>query len=199
MATIIAGRFEQQSDVDSAIEELTRKGFARDRIASFYVNPAGQHAKYPIGGDEAISPGAKESGKGAQIGVAAGAVVGMAATSFLGPLGLITGGLVGAYVGGLVGGLSKMKEQGDTGPHQEDPENALPVRHAGLMVAIEAADQAHADRLFEILLAAGAADIERAEGNIVNGNWADFDPVTHPALIRAVPAASPATAPYQHG
>lgn len=56
MATVIAARMQLQDQVDQAIGELERAGFAREHIASFYVNPPGQHATYPIGGDRFESP-----------------------------------------------------------------------------------------------------------------------------------------------
>lgn len=197
MTTIIAGRFGQQSEVDNATEELARAGFARDRMASFYVNPPGQHDMYKLGGDHAISAGAKESERDVALGVATGAAIGLAATSFLGPLGAVTGGLLGAHVGGLIGGLSGMKEKGDVGPHAEDPENALPLRHAGLMLAVAVGDQQQADRVTDILLTLGGTDIETADGNIVESNWTDFDPVAPPVLLQK-PRRLPGADPYRH-
>ncbi|TFW09897.1 hypothetical protein E4K72_03670, partial [Oxalobacteraceae bacterium OM1] len=85
--TIIAGHFQLQEDAAEMIEELARAGFARDRISTFFVNPAGQHDAYPIGGDNNLSQGAKETGPGTAVGAAAGAAVGVAATPFLGPVG----------------------------------------------------------------------------------------------------------------
>lgn len=187
MSTIIAGRFQQQSQIEDTIEELVRAGFARDRISSFYVNPPGQHDSYPIGGDHAVSPGAKESDKGIAKGAAAGAAVGVAAAPFLGPIGAVTGGLVGAHVGGLVGGLSEMKEKGETGEHAEDVENAAPIRRSGMMLAVAVGDQEYEDRAVNLLRSLGAVDIERAEGNIENGDWTDFDPVATPQLVRYAP------------
>lgn len=187
MATIIAGRFQQQADVDQALDELQRVGFAREGIASFYLNPAGQHATYPIGGDRAISPGAKETGKGVAIGAAAGAAVGIAATPFLGPIGTVTSGLLGAHVGGLVGSLAEMKEKGETGEHGEDIENVAPVRKSGVFVAIAAHNREQESRAISMLRIMGAADIEHAEGAIVDGDWIDFDPVKPPELILPAP------------
>lgn len=197
MTTIIAGRLQQQSEVDYAIEELVRAGFARERIASFYVNPPGQHDAYSYGGDHAVSAGAKETDKGAVLGVATGAVVGAAATSFLGPIGTITGGLLGAHVGGLVGSLAEMKEQGETGRHAEDIDNVAPLRHAGLLlgVAIDNCDQE--DQVVRILRSLGAMDIEYAQGSIENGDWVDFDPVSTPALVQYAPEPSPPSGPNQ--
>lgn len=182
MATIIAGRFQQQSEAEDTVEELVRAGFARDRVCMFFCNPAGQHDAFPIGGDRALSPGAKESDKGVAAGAATGAVIGVAATPVLGPVGAITGGLVGAHIGGLVGGMSQMKERGDTGEHGEDMENAVPVRHSGMMVATAIDDQEQEDRVIDVLRAYGAADIERAQGTITDGDWTDFDPLAPPVL-----------------
>lgn len=187
VTTIIAGRLQQQSALEDTIEELVRAGFARERISSFYVNPPGQHDAYPIGGDHAVSAGAKQTDKGAAIGVAAGAAAGFAAAPFLGPVGAITGGLLGAHIGGLVGGLSEMKEEGETGKHAEDIDNVAPLRHAGLLVAAAIDDCDQEERVVRIFRAMGASDIERAEGTIEDGDWVDFDPVSTPALVAYPP------------
>jgi hypothetical protein len=183
MTPIIAGRFQQQSEVEDAREELVRAGFARERISTFYLNPPGQHQVLPTGGDQALSPGAKESGKGVAAGAATGAVVGAAATSVLGPVGTLTGGLVGAHVGGLVGSMSSMKEKGETGEHGEDIENAAPVRHSGMMIAVACGEEDEERRSIDVLRSLGAADIERAQGTIENGDWSDFNPVTPPVFV----------------
>lgn len=191
MATIIAGRFELQDEAQRMLEALLRAGFSRQHVSTFYLNPPGQHATYSIGGDHDRSAGAKESGKGAAAGVAVGAAAGVAATPVLGPLGPVAGGLVGAHLGGLVGGLSQMKEQGETGEHGEDIENALPARQAGVFVAVEVADEEAEDRAAELLGSMGAADLERAEGNIVDGDWADFDPSVAPVRYHGTPPRGP--------
>lgn len=197
MTTIIAGRLQQQSAVEDTIEELVRAGFARDRIASFYVNPPGQHDAYPIGGDQAVSAGAKETDKGAALGVAAGAAAGFAAAPFLGPVGAVTGGLLGAHVGGLVGSLSEMKEKGETGEHAEDVDNVAPLRHAGLLVAAAIDNGDQEDGVVRIFRTMGATDIERAEGRIENGDWVDFDPVSPPALVAYAPEHTRTEGPNQ--
>lgn len=182
MHTIIAGRFQQQSEVEYTVDELQRAGFARDRISTFYVNPPGQHDAYPIGGDRAASPGAEQSAKGVATGAAIGAAAGVAATPFLGPVGAVTGGLVGAHVGGLVGSMSQMKEKddGDAPIHAQDPPAQ---RQSGMMVAVAVGDDAQEDQAIHVLRAAGAADIERTQGTIANGDWSDFNPLDTPNLI----------------
>lgn len=184
VSTIIAGRFQQQASVDEATEELVRAGFARESIASFFVNPPGQHDTYPIGGDHDESPGAHSSRKGVVKGAATGAVVGAAATSFLGPVGTVTGALLGAHVGGLVGSLSEMKERGETGEQGEDLDNAMPLRHSGMLLAVAIGDNQDEGDAVQLLRSLGAEDIERAQGTIVNGDWTDFDPVSTPVLLR---------------
>jgi hypothetical protein len=183
--TIIAGRFEQQATTQEAVDELARAGFAPERIASFYVNPRGQHDAHPLGGDHEKSPGAKETGTGAALGAAAGGAIGVAAAPVLGPVGVVTGGLVGAHIGGLVGGVSKMKEHGETGDNEEETENALPERRSGMMVAVAVEDHDQEARAADLLRALGAADIERAQGTIADGDWTDFNPVEPPELLDA--------------
>ena len=183
MSVIIAGRFSQQSEVQDSMEELLRAGFGREQISAFYVNPPGMHDNYPMGGDHDRSPGAHESDKGIARGAAAGAAVGVAATPFLGPVGAVTGGLLGAHIGGLVGGLSEMKERGETGEEGEDADNADPLRHAGMMLAIAIDGSEQEDRAINLLQSLGAADIERSEGTITDGDWVDFDPTSLPHLV----------------
>ena len=60
MSYIIAGYLQQQDQVEKVISQLVGGGFAKKKISAFYVNPAGQHGLYPIGGDQDESPGAKE-------------------------------------------------------------------------------------------------------------------------------------------
>jgi hypothetical protein len=184
MQTIIAGRFEQQNQVQQALAEMLRAGFAEDQISAFYVNPPGQHDRYPIGGDRDKSPGAEESEKGTSSGMATGGAVGAAVgattTPVTGPLGAITGALVGAHLGNLVGTLDKMKDDGET---NESP--APPLRHAGMMIAVSVSEPSSEPVAINLLRSLGAADIERAEGDIVDGDWKDFDPVAPPSLVDA--------------
>lgn len=186
MATIIAGRFDQQTQIEEAIGELMRAGFSADQISSFYVNPAGQHDRYPLGGDHDKSPGAEDSETGTSSGLAAGGVVGAAigavTTPITGPLGAITGGFVGAHIGSLIGTLGKMKEDGGN-----SDENSTPVRHSGLLVAVSVPEPASESRATETLRALGAVDIERTEGTIVDGDWADFDPAAAPSFVDKPP------------
>lgn len=180
MATIIAGSFEEQASVDAAVRALRAAGFPSEHISSFFVAPAGQHARYPIGGDHDQSTGTEEATKGTAAGTTTGGVIGAAigaiSTPLTGPIGAITGGLVGAHVGNLVGALGAMKDDGE----QDD---TPPIRHSGLMVAVSTPNEQCMQRAIALLREQGAAGLETGEGRIVNGDWEDFDPAAPPRLI----------------
>lgn len=183
MSTIIAGRFQLQDEVDRARDALVDAGFDVDRISGFYLSQPGQHDMTPIGGDHIQSPGAKDAPEGVVQGVATGgavgAAVGAATIPVTGPLGPVVGGLVGGHVGSLFS-FSKMKERGEP---EEGGENAVAPRPAGMLVAVAFDDGARESVAIDTLRGLGAHHIERAEGNIVDGDWADFDPASRPDVI----------------
>ncbi|MBQ5948388.1 hypothetical protein [Massilia sp. ST3] len=185
MSTIIAGHVQLQEDVERARRALIDAGFDADRISGFYVSQPGQHDTTPLGGDNILSPGAKETPEGVVKGVATGGAVGLAigaATAPLtGPLGPIVGGLVGGHVGSLFS-FSKMKEAGEA-EKGGDGENAIPPRLTGMLVAVAFDDTGLEGKAVDILRQLGAERIERAKGNIVDGDWADFDATCRPDVI----------------
>jgi hypothetical protein len=183
MSTIIAGHFQLQDEVEQARQVLIDAGFSDQRISGFYLNQPGQHDMTPIGGDELVSPGAKETPVGVVEGVAAGGAIGLAlgaATSVVtGPVGPIVGGLVGAHIGSLFS-FSKMK---DAGEPEEGGENVHEPRKAGMLIAVAFDAPADESLAVNLLHDLGAHHIERAKGNIVDGDWADFDPTSVPDII----------------
>lgn len=180
MSTIIAGHFQLQDDVERAHKALVEAGFDENRVSQFYVNQPGQHDLTAIGGDHQLSPGAKETPTGLAEGAGGGAIVGAIAGAITipmtGPLGPTVGGLLGAYVGSLFS-FSRMKEA-------DEPEKGQPVprpRIAGMLVAVAFDDDPASERqAVEVLRGLGAHHIERARGDIVDGDWADFDPCSTP-------------------
>lgn len=184
MSTIIAGHFQLQDEVELARRELANAGIAEDRISGFFVNQPGQHDLTAIGGDNVLSPGAKETPVGVVEGAATGGAVGLAigaATSPLtGPVGPIVGGLVGAHVGSLFS-FSKMKDAGES---EEGGENRIEPRKPGMLLAVALSDQAEESRVLDVLRRVGAHHIERAEGTVQDGDWVDFDPLSMPVLVR---------------
>lgn len=181
MTTIIAGRFELQDQADAATTALARAGFDSDRVSIFYNSSAGQHDQTAIGGDRDQSPGAENTGVGNAAGIATGGAIGAAVgaitTPLTGPIGAVTGAFVGGHIGQLVGAMNATKDDGGgTG------ENRIPVRQAGMMVAVAVGDGMQ-DKAMDALRSVGAADLEVSEGNIVAGDWADFDPVAPPRFV----------------
>jgi hypothetical protein len=185
MSLIVAARFTTFPAAEAAAQRLFSSGFVEEDVTLFFVNPTGQHARYPIGGDTGTDAGASQAPKGAGKGVTIGAVVGAAVgvgifTLFSAPLlvSIIAAG-VGAYVGSLVGAMSHMREGGRLGRHAtQDGE----TRDSGVLVAVHVSPGSQYDA-GRILRDAGGAAIERATGRWQQGRWADFDPTRPPDTI----------------
>ncbi len=175
--TIIAARFEQQDEARRAVVALQQAGAPTAQISTFYVNPAGQHDLYPIGGDRDESPGSEDSDKGSAAGMGVGGAVGgaagLATAPVTGPLGAVVGSLLGAHVGSLVGSLSQT----------DDAKDIPPTRQAGMLVAVSISSQDEEQRAIDTLRTIGPTHLERAEGQIVEGDWVDFDPLSSPNFI----------------
>jgi hypothetical protein len=183
MSTIIAGHFETQDEADAASQALAQAGFTSERVSTFYLSQPGQHDMTPIGGDNQLSPGAKETPvgvvQGGATGGAVGAIIGAATAPVTGPAGPIVGGLVGAHVGSLFS-FSKMKEAGEG---EEGGRAPVEQRKAGMLVAVAFDDAGVESRAVDVLRRLGAVQIERARGNIVDGDWADFDASIPPEIV----------------
>lgn len=189
MANIIAGNFENNARATEAVEELVHSGLPAGDVCVFFLNPPGQHATYPVGGDREESPGARESDAGALKGAVAGGAVGLAAgtaaavaTAALGPIAALAALGVGAYTGSLVGALSNTGK----GPEREAGKSAKPEpRHAGMLVAVRLNERISEDDVIEVLRRYGARDIERAQGTWRDGKWQDFNPLSSPQRVTA--------------
>jgi hypothetical protein len=188
MASILAARFETRAQADSAVDALSAAGVRATERSVFYLNPPGQHAEYPIGGDSHHDEGTKESGKtagkGAMIGSATGLALGTATGAALGEGGFmvaaaIAGAGIGGYVGSLAGGLAGTESGDARHASVEEPVE----RSSGMMVAIKLGDSASEEDVLRVLRRAGAIEIERAEGEWRDGTWADFDPRRTPKLV----------------
>jgi hypothetical protein len=194
MNTIIAGRFDEQTRSEQAMTALEATGFQRDQIATFFVNPAGQHDLHGTARDPEASAGAHHAGAGALAGAAAGvatgggagAVVGLVTMPVLGPGAALFGAAVGAYVGSFAGALEQMDTSelaaGESANFERSRDDALP-RKSGMLVAVSAASSSEEASAITVLRAQGAADIERAQGTIAQSQWNDFDPLGPPALV----------------
>jgi hypothetical protein len=182
MSLIVAARFTTFPAAENAAQQLFNAGFVEEDVTLFFVNPRGQHARYPIGGDTGTDAGAKGSPKGAGMGVTIGAVVGAVVgvaifAAFAAPLlvSLIAAG-VGAYVGSLVGAMSRTRDTGKTGHHLPFHEES---RDSGVLVAVHVSPDNQIDAA-RVLREAGGTAIEKATGRWQQGRWADFDPLKTP-------------------
>jgi hypothetical protein len=176
MSTIVAGRFERSLDADAALEALRRDGFSPAEIDSFAVNPPGQHALNPMGGDVHSDAGAQHAGTGAAIGGALGLVIGLVigsiASLHLGAPALWIFGGVGALIGAFAGAMGRLHDAG-RGDHTPEHPVEMP---AGRMIAV-CVDRAGSEpRAISALRSHGARDIGRAFGQWRDGAWRDFDP-----------------------
>lgn len=187
MATIVSGWFETQAHADEAVAALHAAGFGHDEVDSFYLGPPGQHGDLPLSdlSDHQHSEGTKETGKGAAKGAVVGGVLGAAAgaaaaavTAPLGPAAVVAGAGVGAYVGSLAGGASASRDSQLEQASREEPID----RPAGAMVSVYT-DRVGEAQAIDTLRASGATGIERADGQWIDGHWADFDPHMPPRLI----------------
>jgi hypothetical protein len=178
MTSIIAGMFDTADKAASAVDDLLNGEFRDKDVCSFANNPPGQHATYPIGGDEHKDPGARhadaDAGKGAAVGLGTGAAIG-AVTA--GPPGAAVGAGIGAYVGSLVGALHGMRGSGTP----EHPNR----RPAGTLVAVRIESGNAEQAAITKLQTHGAIHIEKAEGLWRDGQWIDFDPVSEPVIVES--------------
>lgn len=197
MSRIIAGRFETQQQADRAIAAIQSAGFASGEYGSFFLNPPGQHAQYPIGGEAHHDEGTKEAGKSATTAAAIGSVTGLALGTATGAAfgepgftaaAAIAGAGIGGYVGSLAGGLSGSRSGDQQQATLEEPVE----RAAGILVAIRADRDGAEERAVQALRSTGALEIERAQGELRDGEWVDFDPRRAPELIDAPDSKGPA-------
>jgi hypothetical protein len=176
---VVSGRFQEQLEAERAVSAFKHAGFADSQIASFYVASAGQHDIYPLGGDEAQSPGTEHAVRGsvaaAGVGTVAGAVTGLATVPILGPAALAAGVGVGAWVGALYGALSGTEEKAAHGNGARPTQDA--ARKSGMLVAVAVHSVAREQQAIDIMRAEAAHEIARGRGRIEHGEWKNFDPL----------------------
>ncbi|HEU4622410.1 MAG TPA: hypothetical protein VFS42_09305 [Burkholderiaceae bacterium] len=188
MALIISGRFGSFGDAERASRGLFNRGVQRDAVQIIYVNPPGEHAITPIGGDEDADPGARRAGKTAWGGVALGAGLGavlgvvLVALTDLGPAALVVTTLIGAFGGSLGGAFSGMRDSHTLGREADGQQAAS--RPSGVLVAVRVGENAREQDVVELLERGGALDVERAQGEWQSGQWVDFNPVRRGEPVR---------------
>ncbi len=187
MSLIVAARFQTFEQASAAAKSLFSQGFSENDIHTFYVNTAGEHDRFPIGGDQF----ADADSKGASYGALAGAgVIGLVAAVMAGFIAsqvandmfvVLAAAGAGAYVGSLIGALW-ITGRGKRSHHEANalPDEAVPaLRKAGVLLALHVSPE-QSGQACSALRAAGGVDIERAIGRWVRGKWEDFDPLNPP-------------------
>jgi hypothetical protein len=66
---------------------------------------------------------------------------------------------------------------------QPAPESEIPMRPAGVRVAVAVADEIVSSRVERTLRNSDVKSIEQATGSWLGGRWTDFDPVSTPYWI----------------
>ncbi|AJX34911.1 hypothetical protein [Burkholderia oklahomensis] len=179
MAMIVAGRFTTFEQAEAGARRLYARDFRPDDVSIFFLNPSGQHAKYPIGGDVYADSAARPGGKGAAYGAALGVIAGLVAGFVAYLLGWRywvvwpAAALAGGYIGAFGGALRRMKGR------QIEGTGTLTQSDAGVMLAAHVTGET-ASAAEAALRATGAAGVERVEGEWADGEWADFDPARPP-------------------
>lgn len=177
MSLIVAGRFTTFPAAENAVSRLFSSGFVEEDVTLFFVNPRGQHARYPIGGDVRVDAEAEKASTGAGNGGAIGAVigavlgVGLFKTMSASILVLIIAAGVGAYVGSLIGAMSHMRGGGSVPRERVHRES----RDSGVLVAVHVSPETQ-QQAGHVLRESGGLEIERATGRWQQGRWSDFDP-----------------------
>jgi len=187
MARIVAARFTTFEQAQDAARTLFADGFVEDDVHIFYVNTAGAHATYPVGGDRKADPDSRGAQYGAVLGGAGLGLIGAVAGGLIGaaihlaPLGVLALAGVGAYIGSLAGALwvtGRRRPGQPAAPNSPHPHNP-DVRSAGVLLAVHT-EPSQEMRACDLLRQAGGVDVERAQGRWVDGRWEDFDPLQPP-------------------
>ncbi len=184
MSLIVAARFEGFETAKAAASRLATSGSPDWDIHTFYVNPAGEHGRFPYGGDRRSDPDAGRADMGAYLGAggvgAVFAVFGgfVAAELSDSTAAILAAAGVGAYLGSLFGALW-VTGHGTTQHGHFNPDSHAEIRQAGVMVAVRVRPQREM-LACRILRDAGGADVEHANGRWRNNHWEDFDPLSLP-------------------
>lgn len=199
MSLILAARFDTFDHAQHAADKLMRNGVKSEDMHTFFVNPAGAHARLPMGGDRMADPASKGAPLGAIGGAAIFAVIGAVIGAMIGfslnnaILPVVGGAGVGAYIGSLMGGVSRLGRSRRSDQTVKAQEDEVPAgRHSGVLLAVRV-DAAQQQTISALLSEAGGVEIERAQGRWEGGQWRDFDPLETPDLQED--AARPMSAP----
>jgi len=192
MAKTVVGLFDNTSDAENAVQQLTDSGIPRADISLVANNAdnryAVDNADYsgtadPNRGDRASQGAVTGAGTGAIIGGVAGLLVGLGVFAIpgIGPVlaagwigTTLAGAGIGAIAGGLIGALVKAGV-----PEEHAHLYAEGVRRGGTLVLVRA-DDATAENAADILRRNGAVDIDRRAADYRTTGFNRFDETAQP-------------------
>jgi hypothetical protein len=183
MSTIIAGHFQTQDEADAASNALGQAGFSGERVSGFYLNQPGQHDMTPIGGDRTCIRRAPRKRRSAWCR-ARDRRRGRGRPGRRDRAGDRAGRPHRRRPGRRPRRLAVQLYQ-DEGSRRRRAGRRAPIepRKAGMLVAVAFDEAGDESRALDVLRRLGAVQVERARGNIEDGDWADFDPLSTPVLI----------------
>lgn len=196
MSLIVAARFQTFDEATEAAQRLRLEGFSEDELHTFYINTAGEHARFPLGGTASRirMPAARTWRAGGRRGAGVATGVGRR------PGGPVVGRRdAGGDRGGRRGSLYRRPGRRVAGGGQEPPapgKDCARIRRGASGPETGRGDAGVA-RIPEreavarrVLREAGGHDIERAQGRWQDGKWQDFDPLKPPRHVEA-PSVAP--------
>ena len=169
---LVTGVFEDRATAERVVNELTRVGLSRDRLALLTPGASDRTVarSVPVTDSESGGMGAAMGATvGGAIGAAGGATLGLAAASLLVPgvgpviaIGALAAGVFGiaGAATGAVAGESLEDSLGDGVPHEDlyIYEEALRLGHS--VVIAEAPTDSQADQAREIIKRNGSLDVD---------------------------------------
>jgi hypothetical protein len=178
MASILSGQCDDFEAARAVVDELLKLGMLDADLETFALNAPGQHARFPIGGDEDADRSAQggESGapKGAALGGAAGLALGTAAIPAIGPIAAAAGlpWAAPAFAGAVkTMGNAPPMPRFRSGPPACGSSRTCPQGNIGNACSPRSS-------------AADVRSIEEAEGTWRDASWFDFGPVSVPRWIK---------------
>jgi hypothetical protein len=193
MAKTVVGLFDTISAAQNVVQELVNAGFARSDISLLASDRRGQYAR-EVGGTtesaagEGAAAGAVGGGVlgglvGLLVGLGALAIPGIGPVIAAGPLAAalgtagataVAGAGIGAATGGVLGALV-----GAGIPEADANFYAEGVRRGGTLVIVKATDNM-ANRAYDIMQRAGAADVDKRGAEWRASGWTRFDENAEP-------------------
>jgi hypothetical protein len=194
----VVGLFETRDAAQRAVNELSARGFTRERVsvamrdrdeAARLADTTGTETT-EAAGTGAVGGGILGGLAGLLVGLGALTVPGVGPVLAAGPLAAalgttLAGAGIGAAAGGLVGALVGMGV-----PEEEAEYYTEGVRRGGVLVSVHTSD-AMADAATDVMRAAGALDVETERGRGAWGTLGAAEPAGVPIVREEVPSRPP--------